>query len=161
MALPISITLTLIIAYITFFLKKKFSFVHNAIIFLIMAIIEKNYITIMNLELKILKTTEDPFLFLFLLLHREIIIPLLLVIFLNVLLRLNTLGQKILHFIFIAGFMQLTDILSTYFKVVEFIKWNMFYELLVNISFLFIGIGISKFLVVISKGEGIHHDRNL
>jgi hypothetical protein len=161
MALPLIITLTFLISYITFFIKKKYSFLHNAILFMVMAIITKNYMTVTSMELKLIKHTEEYSLFLFLILHREIIIPLLILIYVNLRFRNATLPWAIFLFILILSLMQTMTYLTTYFEVVEFIKWNMFYALLANIAFMLIGLGISKSLVAISNWEGQQHDSNL
>jgi FtsH-binding integral membrane protein len=74
MALSISITLFLLISHILFFKKKKMSFLQNSVLFMVIGIISKNYITIMTMQLEKLATSQDDFLFVALLLYRDIII---------------------------------------------------------------------------------------
>lgn len=159
-AIAICITLTLIIGYITFFIKKKLSFLHNSIVFMMTTILTKNIMTIRAMEFNLVKTTEDPFLFLSILIYREIMIPLLIVIFINLYLQF-TWNKRVFLYITILVFMQIMEFISLNFGVVEYIQWNMLYDLLVNSSYMIIGLGISRILIIISNGEGVLRDSNL
>lgn len=161
MALPIAIIITLLIGYITFFINKKLSFIHNSIVFMIMMIITKNYTTIMTLNLKLLKSSEDPLLFLYLTIDKGIITPLLIILYLNLRLPMKTWSKKISFFIITISAMQVLDVLMIYFGVIEFIKWNMFYTLLVNVGIIIIGLGVSKFLLFIAEQKGQKYDSYL
>jgi hypothetical protein len=161
MALPVSITVTIFLSYITLYIKKELSFLNNSILFMVMAIVTKNYMTIMNMQLKLFKTTEDSLLFLCLLLNREFVIPLLIVIFSNLFYQKSSWSGRLLLFIATAGFIQFIDLFSVYFGIVEFTYWNLYYALFVNIGYIIIGLGISKSLVIISRMEGHQHDSNL
>ncbi|MFC7063497.1 hypothetical protein [Halobacillus seohaensis] len=161
MALPLSITITLLITYISFFIRKKLSFLHNAIVFMVITIITTNYMTIMSMNLKLLKQTEDPFLNLYLIMDREIIVPLVIVIYINLNVKMKTLLKKIYLFLTILGFIQLLVFFQKYFGVVEFLNWNMYSSLLMNSIIILIGLGISKLLSVISESKGQKYDSYL
>lgn len=158
MALPFVVTLTLIIIYISIFIKKKFSFLHNAIVFMVIAIVTKNYMTILMMELKFLKFTEDPFLILYFIIDREIILPLLIVIYLNLNRQIKGWIGKSFVFLTNLAFLQVLDALQNYFGVIEFIRWNMIYSLLINVSYIIIGLGISKALFLLLKWKGQKYD---
>ncbi|MGO4886263.1 hypothetical protein ACJ2A9_00765 [Anaerobacillus sp. MEB173] len=150
MTLPLFITIAFLIAYLTFFMKKKMTFLHNAILYMVMAIVTKNYMTIMYMELRVIKHTEDPMLALSLLIMREMILPLLVVMYINLRIPDTSWQREILLFATIVGLLQIMTGLSSYLGIVEFIKWNMYYALLVNISYVLIGLGINKSLLAIS-----------
>jgi hypothetical protein len=155
MALPLITTAAFIVSYILFFINKKLSFLQNSILFMLLAIMTRNYITIMSMELKLIKTTEDTILFLFLLVGREIIIPSLILIFVNTFL----LFRRKLHQVFISiatvGFMEGMDYLYIHFKVITYVNWNLGYALIVNIAYLLIGIGLGKLLLFLQKREEV------
>jgi hypothetical protein len=155
MALPLIITIAIMVSYIFYFITKKLSFLQNSILFMLMAIVTKNYITIMSMEFKILKTTEDPSLFLFLLIVREIITPILILTFVNAFLLSKRKLNQICLFIATLGFMEGIDFLYIHFKVITFVNWNLGYALIVNIAYLLIGIGLGKLLLFLQKREEV------
>ncbi|MFD2045465.1 hypothetical protein ACFSTA_17415 [Ornithinibacillus salinisoli] len=161
MALPISIVLTIFTLYIAFFMKKNFSFLHNAILFMVIAIVTKNYFTIMIMELKLLKSTEDSTLFVCFLIYRDIMIPMLVVIFLNLFMKTELRYRRMIIFIGAIGSFLFIDVFFIYFDIVEWIQWNLFFALIVNVGYMIVGFGISKLLLCIRDWEGIQHESNL
>lgn len=89
------------------------------------------------------------------------ILPLLILIFLNLNLHINGRFGKSFLFISILSIMQVLDVLQNYFAVVEFIKWNLFYGLFVNVGYIISGLGISKVLLIISNNKGQKNDSYL
>jgi hypothetical protein len=161
MALAIIITLTILIFYIFFIQKKKLSFLQNSIVFMLMTIVTTNYITIMSMELKILKTSEDDFLFLFLLILRDIVIPLLVLIFINTYLHSPSMKKKVIFFIVILSILHGMDYLSVYFGVIKYVKWNFIYSLFVDVAYLLIGMGLSIVVLYLRELENQRYDSNL
>ncbi|CAM3724300.1 hypothetical protein [Cytobacillus oceanisediminis] len=143
MALPAAIVISLYTVLVFYFQKKPLSFLQNSIVFMIITIAAKNYTTIMTLQLKLFKLTEDSLLFLFFLLHRDIIGPVIVLIFINVFLGTATWKKKV--FIFIGMFLslQLMDILSLLFAVVTYTKWKLLYAGIANSAFLIFGLGLA------------------
>jgi hypothetical protein len=158
MALSISITLTIIMLYILYFLKKKLTFLHNSIVFIIIALITKNHITIMTIELKMLKTTEDNFLFLFLLMYREVFVPLIVLIFTNSYLISSSWKKKMLLFIGTLVCMHGMDRLTIYFNVIKYVNWNFILAVFVDIAYLLIGLGLAKFVIFLKEWENRNHE---
>jgi hypothetical protein len=161
MALPVSITLTILISHFFFYSKKTLSLLQNSIVFMVMAIITRNYVTIMTMQLKLLKSTEDYFLFLFLLMHREIIVPLLVLIFINNYLSSSCWNKKMFLFIGVLTIMIGMDHLLVYYKVIEYEKWNFIYAVIVDSAFLIIGIGVAKVLLFLHSWESLQDDSSL
>jgi hypothetical protein len=149
--LPLSILLTLSISFFYFFQRKPFTFIENSIVYMIITILTTNKITILTLNFKLIKTTENPFLFPAVLLYRDVIIPLLVLIFINVFHTSFTLRLKSFYFIFIFACLNGIEALLIFLDVFEFTKWNFFYAAIVNTAYLFIGLGISKIVLFVSK----------
>ncbi len=113
------------------------------------------------MEFKLFKIAEKPSLFLVLILNRDIIIPLLIIICINLHFQITKWSKRIIVYLIIIGFMQMMDVLLKYFGVIHFINWNLLYALVVNVTYINIGLGISKLLFVISSWEGQRNDRNI
>lgn len=160
MGLPVAIVITLYTIYIFYFLKKRFSFLQNAIVFMLFSILTIVYGTILNLQLKWVDVTKESSLFLFYLLNRNIIRPLIVLIFINVFIGAKSLKYKVFIFIGLFLFLQLMDILSQFFGVVTYIKWNLLYAGLANCVFLMLGLGLSKGVNFL-KRESSRYDNSL
>jgi hypothetical protein len=160
-----AIALSLIAAWITvvffYLLKGKLPFLINMITFMVIAIFSRNYTTIMTMELKRLKSTEDPFLFISFLLHREIIIPFLTLIFINVFVVSDDWKKKLFFLIIIVTTMQTMDVYLVQFEVLEFVKWSYVQAFIVNLGYLLIGLFVSKLLLYLQKREMRLHENSL
>jgi hypothetical protein len=162
MVLAVFLTITLLTMYIVFFITKKFSFLHNSILFMVLAIISKNYFTVMTVELELLKITQNSLVYLTILLQRDIITPLLCILFVNLFFQLSSWNMRLILWITIIGLFQAMDLLMTnYFRVVNFINWNMYLDLLVNVSYTIIVLGTSMLLTLITNREGKINDSYL
>lgn len=161
MILSILFTSTILIALIFFLSEKKLSFLENAIVFMVMVIITRNYNTIMTMVLKLFKNTESHQLFVGLLLHREIIIPVLVLIFINSFLLFNSWKRRVVLFLLILGTLQGFDMLLVHFGVIRFMNWNAYCACVVNLLYLCIGLGVTYLLKYLKKQESINHDHRL
>ncbi len=71
--LPLTLLLTILISFFCFFQRKTLTFIENSIVYMVLTILTTNIITILSLNLHLIKTTENPFLFPAVLLYRELI----------------------------------------------------------------------------------------
>ncbi|KGX91897.1 hypothetical protein [Pontibacillus marinus] len=149
--LPLTILLTIFISLFFFFQRKSFTFTENSIVFMIITILTTNVITILNLNLQMIKTTENPFLFPAVLLYRNIIIPLLVLSLINVSHAWSTLKGKFFYFIFIFACINGIETLLIFMDVFKLIKWNSFNSAIINVAYLFIGLGSSKIVLLVSR----------
>ncbi|MGP4041253.1 hypothetical protein ACTWP4_15335 [Gracilibacillus sp. D59] len=149
--LPLTILFTIFVFLFFFFQRKRYTFIENSIVYMVMTIITTNVITILTLNLELIKTTENPFLFPAVLLYRNVIIPLLILYLVNAFHTSYTLKRKTLYFILIFTCLNGIEALLIFMDVFKFIKWNYFKAAIVNCAFLFIGLGIAKIVVFVSK----------
>jgi hypothetical protein len=98
--LPLTTLLTISISLFYFFQRKSFTFIENSIVYMVITILTTNVITILSLNFKVIKTTENPLLFPAVLLYRDGIIPLLVLIFINIFHTSFPLKGKSFYFIF-------------------------------------------------------------
>jgi hypothetical protein len=115
---------------------------------MVITILATNVITILTLNFKWIQKTENPLLFPTVLLYRDIIIPLLVLVFINV---FHTSQKKSLSFIFILICLNGIEALLVFLNIFEYTKWNFFYATIVHSAYLFIGLGIAKTVLFVSK----------
>jgi hypothetical protein len=161
MVLSVLVSLSIVLGLIFYFFEKKLSFVENAIIFMSLAIITRNYHTIMTMVLKTVKSSEEHKLFADLLLQREVTTPVLVLIFINGFLLCRVWKKRVILFLFIIGLLQGMDVLFVHFDVIHFVKWNFYYGCIVNLFYLFAGIGLAYLLKYMRKQELLKHDHRL
>jgi hypothetical protein len=161
MVLSVLVSLSMIFGLIFYFFEKKLSFIENAIVFMVLAIITRNYNTIMTMVLKIVRSSEEQQLFAALLLQREVTTPVLVLIFINGFLLCRVWKKRVVLFLFIIGLLQGMDVLFVHFNVIHFVKWNFYYAFIVNLFYLFSGIGIAYLLKYMRKQELLKHDHRL
>lgn len=160
MGLPFLITITLIISIIFFLQKKSFSFTQNSIIFMMLTIVTTNYLTIMSLNIKWLKLTEGPFLFIGFILYRDFLIPLLVLIFINMFFNTSKMKNKIFVFILLLLGLQAVELISIRFGIIEYVKWNLFLAAIINFLYLLIGLALAK-IVMFAKYKESEHDKSI
>jgi hypothetical protein len=136
-----------------YFQKKKLTVLQNSIIFMVLTMVTTNFITIVVLNLKLVKTTENPFLFIVIPLYRDLIVPLLVLIFVNAFFTSSTLRVKTFYILSIFVYLNLIEALFIYFGVLEYIKWNFFFAAIVNFTYLLIGLGLAKIVLIANQKE--------
>jgi hypothetical protein len=149
--LPLTMLLTLSFALFYFSQRKPLTFTENSIVYMLMTILTTNVITILSLNFRLIKTTENPLLFPAVLLYRDGIIPLLVLIFINGVFTSFTLKLKSFLFIFIFALLLGIEALLVFLNVIEFTKWNLLYAAIVNTAYPLIGLGMAKMVLSVSK----------
>ncbi|MFD1039848.1 hypothetical protein ACFQ3N_15805 [Virgibacillus byunsanensis] len=157
MAFTIIIILTWLIGTIFYFTPKTLSFLQNSIVFMLLAIISRNNMTIVTMELESIQTSQQPIIYMFFLIQREVIIPILTLIFINIYYKIETISKKIILFLIIYLGMFSLNYLSITLDVVTYLKWNYFYDLLHDTIYLLVGLWLSKIILLIEKKESQHN----
>lgn len=113
------------------------------------------------MELKWIETSEEPVVNMFFIFQRELIIPIATLFFINVYYRLKTRARKVLLFLGVLMAIHSLDYLAIYFGVVEYKQWNYLYDLLHEVAYLLIGLGLSKLVISLKKKESIRNGSHL
>ena len=153
MALSIYISLTIVLLHFAYYIRKPLNFLQNSLIFMVIAIITRQCLTIMSMEWKLYKLTEDYFLFICLLLCRDILTPMVTVIFSNFYLRSEYWLSKLAIFIISLATLLGLNYLAVHFGIITYLKWNFGYTLLLNILFLLTALGLVKLISYIQMWE--------
>jgi hypothetical protein len=151
MGLPATIVLTIIVSYFFFFQKKKLSFLQNSTLYMILGLLSTNYITIMGLNLDKFETTKNGFLFIAVPLYRTIIIPLLVLLFINAYLAAQKKFIQVLYVLFFLATLDGLQVFLIYFKIIRYTHWNFFAATIVNVFYLIIGLGMAKLVIYAQK----------
>ena len=111
-----------------FMIRKELSIVENTLIFLISLIVIINFSWISTEEMKMINLTKSSINYTAYIFNRSIILPLLLLLQLNILLKSKTFTKKVLIIFTSLMVMLGLSVLSTYFNITNYIKWNLFYD---------------------------------
>ncbi|WP_226085872.1 hypothetical protein [Mesobacillus sp. S13] len=144
MALSIYFTITILLLHFAYHVQKPLNFLQNALIFMMIAIITRQCVTLLALEWHYLKMTENHWLFICLLLCRDILTPMVTVLFANYYVRANTPFYKMAAFLIALGVLLAAHKLAVHFHILTYLKWNFFYTTLLNAGFLLATLGVLK-----------------
>jgi hypothetical protein len=153
MALSIYISLTIVMLHLGYFIRKPLNFLENSLVFMLIAIITRQCLTVMAMELSFYKLTEDYWLFTGLVLCRDILTPMVVVIFSNFYMRSRTVTQKLASFILSLAALLGLHYLAVQFGIITYVKWNFGYTFLMNAAFLLTALGVIKLISVIKTWE--------
>lgn len=158
MALSIYLSLAILLLHFAFYMKKRLSFLQSSLIFMIIATITRQCITLMAMEWKLIHLTEDYWLFICLLLCRELFTPMITVIFANYYVVSGTAVRKAVSFILSLLALLAINYLAIKFDIITYKNWNFFYTILMNAGFLLVGLGVMKLTFYIHKKENPQHE---
>ena len=136
-------------------MPKKLSFMQNTFVFLLVLIISMNWSWIIYEELKLVKLSTELMNYTSFLINRSIAVPLIVVITINLIKLSSSLTKSIIMTLLSTFLLTLLAIGGIYFKVTEYIHWNLaydiFYFLMLNIISVVI---LSVFNIIGSKEVG-------
>lgn len=112
-------------------IKKQLSIIENTAVYLIILILNINFAWIVNEELKFVTVTKVGIDYVPFLLNRSILIPLILLVYLNLLLRIDKSSYKaVVLTVASVSIMLGLSFLTTFFKVTEYTKWTHGYDMI-------------------------------
>lgn len=153
MALPLTVTIAILLIHCVYFLKDKQSFLVNSIVFFVISIFIMNYLTIIAWNLTWVSISTDHELFISFLLHRNVITPLLLIIFINVFYNLHSWGRKIILLIGNLLIMHVLHYGSLYFNVESFNEWTLLLSSMMDFITLLIGVAVLRLVIFLKDKE--------
>ena len=153
MALSIYITITILLLHIVYHVRKPLNFLQNALVFMVAAIITRQYVTLFALEWHLFKMTEDDWLFVCLILCRDVLTPMVTVLFANHYVQAKSLFYKIAAFLISLVIMLTMHELAVQIQIFTYVKWNFFYTILLNAGFLLSAVGVLKLVSFIQTLE--------
>jgi hypothetical protein len=153
MALSIYISLTIVLLHFAYHIRKPLNFLQNGLIFMVIAIITRQCLTVMGMEWKLYKLTEDDWLFVCLLLCRDLLTPMVTVIFCNFYLRCDFWFSKLAAFVISLATLLGLNYMAVRFGIITYIHWNFGFTALLNTLFLLTALGLMKLISYIQMWE--------
>ncbi|MEH7444616.1 hypothetical protein V7201_20070 [Bacillus sp. JJ1122] len=153
MALAIYISLTILLLHFAYYIRKPLNFLQNSLIFMVIAIITRQCLTVMGFEWKLYKLTEDDWLFVCLVLCRDILTPMVTVIFCNYYLRRDFWFSKLAAFVICLAALLGLNYMAVRFGIITYIRWNFEFTALLNTLFLLVALGLVKLISFIQIWE--------
>jgi len=155
MPLTIMIILTWLICMIFIFIPKSLSFLQNLILFMVLTIIARNVMTILTMELQLIKTTQEPVVYLFFILQREVFMPVATLIAVNYINRFTNVSKKIVLFMVILASIHIVNYLANSLNVLTYENWNYLYSFIYEMIFISIALGLANILLRLSKKQRV------
>ena len=112
MVLDLFILIAWLIISVYVFVPKKLSMEENILLFFFFTIITINIFTILDLNLNLIQHSHNVVMFISFWLHRNIVIPLSLIIFVNLILTLKSRLEKIITTVIVFLIVYLVDLLA-------------------------------------------------
>ncbi|WP_377890761.1 hypothetical protein [Alkalihalobacillus sp. R86527] len=153
MALPITITISITLIHLVIYHKNKRSLLENSIVFFVVSIFIMNYLTIITWNMDFISTSNDDTQFISFLLHRNLITPLIVILFTNT--YHNLTSRKAMAGLLAATLlsMGILNVGSVYFQVEKYIEWNLRLALMMDVIILAIGLVTLKFVMFLKTKE--------
>jgi len=133
--------------YLITTIQKK-EILRSIIIYFVFSMLSVSIFTVISLNLQLIEITKDKTKFLSLLLNRNIIMPFLILIFINSFYRL-TKNKKIISIILLMISITLLEFINIKLQIYLYVKWNFGLTILFNTLFVLITLIISQCINVI------------
>lgn len=157
MAIPLSIVLTLLTAHYFYYQQKSLTFLQNSVLFMILNLLTMNLYTITAFNLNWIKITQDSILFTVIPLTRNIVIPLMVLIFINAFLSRQKVSRKMLILLLFLVYSLGMDVFLVTFKVLDYGKWKLSFSMIVNSGYFL----LTLLLVKLIRIKEPRHDNRL
>lgn len=139
-------------------IRKTLSIIENTVIFLVILVISINFSWIIIDEYQLITVSQKALPYLAFLLNRSIVIPILMLLLVNLVLRSKDSKQKIIIGILCEFLLLMISFLSTLLGVTEFKRWNFLYEGLYFLFIIFIAFFILKAFQKLTMEVSNPHD---
>ncbi|MBM7587996.1 hypothetical protein JOC86_004571 [Bacillus pakistanensis] len=153
MAFSIFILLTFLTCTLFVAMKKELTIVENTFIYLLILVLSINVSWIVSHELKFIEVTKEPVNNTAFLFYRSVILPMILVVYVNFIQKVNTITRSLLITIASLIIMLLLSGLTVYFDIFTYKKWNFGYDLLYFVFLQWIAYYAFKFIRKVEDRE--------
>ncbi|KMJ59258.1 hypothetical protein AB685_09425 [Bacillus sp. LL01] len=154
MEIVIYLILTWFIAVYFLFQKKSLLLIENLLLFLFFLFINKCVLTLISMNLSLIMYSKEPHLFICFWLQRNIIFPLILLIFVNGVFQRST-RTKVVAGVFTLIIVLLSEALAIHFSIIHYHMWSFFISFVVAALYLLAALGISSYYRRLLIKEGM------
>jgi hypothetical protein len=153
MALPVYLSIAILLIHLSLYIWKPLSFLQNSLIYMTAVFIHTQFLTLIRMEFHLIEKSNGNLDYVAFLLYRNILIPSIVMIFCNFFLRHASWKNKILLFIGSVIAMVVFDWLSTKLGIISFIHWNLWFSGMIYALLLLIALGAVKIILYINDRE--------
>lgn len=148
------LTLTWLITGALLFQKKELVFVENLLLFLFIMFVNKNVLTLLSVNLDMIDNSKEEHLFICFFLLRNIISPILLLLFVNAVFHKSIL-PKIGWGLFILILGLLLEAMAIKLEVLIYKNWSFSWSFLLSIVYFCMALGVAKAYRYLLQKEGV------
>ncbi len=160
MPLPIYLTIAILLILYMFFMRKPLNFLHNSIIYMVIVFFGTQFITIVRMEFHLMEKSSGHLDYVSFLLYRNILLPAVVLIFLNYYLQQQAGKYKMVLLLFCTLLLAGLDWLNNYFGILMYTRWNLLFSVVVDVVYLLIALGVLKLLLKTNIRES-NRDENI
>lgn len=125
-------------------IPKTLNILENIIMFFCISIIEINFYTILTLNLSLIQNSQDPKMYIAILINRNIIIPLSFLIFVNSYTFIKEKFKKLGVIVVTLSFLVFMDLFPLHIGMKVYRGWNGYLDTLVTVVFMILFVIIAK-----------------
>lgn len=139
----------LVVTYLVTTIQKK-EVVRSIIVYSIYILLSVCSFTAISLNLRLISETKDVTKFLSLMINRNITVPSLVVIFINLFYRLTS-YKKIIPIILLLLMLTLSELINLKFQIYSYTKWSFALTFIMNTLFVLVTLVVSKHINAIES----------
>ncbi|MCG1021262.1 hypothetical protein [Sutcliffiella horikoshii] len=159
MELVIYLILTWFIASYFLFQKKPLLMIENLLLFLFFLFVNKCVLTMISMNLSLIMYNKEPYLFICFWLQRNIIFPLILLIYVNSVFQKSR-GLQVMGGVFTMIVILLSEAMAIHFSIIHYHMWTFFISFVVTAIYLVAALGITAFYRRLLIKEGMVSNGN-
>lgn len=147
MTIATALILIWLMGSLLYFIPKQLSFLQNVTVFMVLVMISRMVVTILDMELRYIETTQESIPHLAFLFLIELVKPLMVLAMINLYLHWgNPVYKGLLVFItFIA--MNMLNVYALEYGLLSYVKWNLAYDLFYEGSYLILAFIVSQLVL--------------
>jgi hypothetical protein len=153
MALPLYLTIAILVIHWLFYIRKPLNFLRNSILYMVTVFIATNSLTLVRMELHLIEKSGGHLDYLSFLLYRNLLLPAVIIIFINYYLQQESGKNKIVLFFLFAFLLVGFDWLNVFFGILKYTHWNLGFSCIVDAFYLLAALGVLKMLLYINVRE--------
>jgi len=115
-------------------MKKTLSLLENTFVYLLILIVSINWTWIIYEEMKLVELSKQVLDYTAFLINRSIAVPLIVVVALNIIRRVNSLGKRILTVLLSVALLVILAVIGRFSGITEYTNWNFDYDTLYFLS---------------------------
>ncbi len=158
MALPLYLTLAILVIQSLFYIRKPLNFLQNSILYMVTVFIATNYLTLVRMKFHLMEKSGGHWDYISFLLYRNLFLPAAVVIFINFYLRQASVKNKIILYLVFTFILVGFDWLNISFGILKYTHWNLGFSGIVDAIYLLAALGVMKMILTITIQENNKHE---